>query len=429
MKPEAFLASLINYEKIVKPDYDFKLNSFKKFLKSIQNPEQKLNNVVLIAGTKGKGSTATFIESCLRACGLRTALYTSPHLLSLQERVKVNHRPISQKDLNRLIKQVQFQAEKYKITFFEAMTAIAFLYFLEKKVDYTILEVGLGGRLDATNVANPRVSVITRIGYDHLNILGKTLGSIAREKAGIIHAKSLVVISQQKPTALNTILKKINTVKNKYYYTADNLEVKDVVCDLSGSSFTLKEHNKTLDSYQIKPLGKHQIENALTGWAVLNHLKIRDKRITDIGIKKGLVNAQISGRCQIISRKPLTIIDSAHNPESAQSLSDVIKDIIKQKPIIVFGSSQGKLVRQMLNILSPNARKFILTQSQNPRHISVKDLALICKQKHISFETSGSVIKAIELARQLSKNKIPIIITGSFYIAGEALAYYRNIKN
>lgn len=429
MKAETFLASLINYEKIAKPDYDFKLDNFKKFLKPIQNPEQKLNNVILIAGTKGKGSTATFIESCLRACGLRTALYTSPHLLSLQERVKVNNRPISQKNLNRLIKQIRFQAEKYKITFFEVVTAIAFLYFLEKKVDYTILEVGLGGRLDATNVTDPRVSVITRIGYDHLNILGKTLGSIAREKAGIIHPHSFVIISKQKPTALQTILKKTRDSKNHYYYTADNLKAKDIVCDFSGCRFTLEEHNKTIGSYQIKTLGKHQIENALTSWAVLNHLKIRDKRITDTGIKKGLVNAQIFGRCQIISKNPLTIIDSAHNPESIRSLSDVIKDIIKYKPIIIFGASQGKLVRKILDILSPVAQKFILTQSQNLRHISVKDLALICKQKHISFETSGSVIKAIKLARQLSKNKIPIIVTGSFYIAGEALAYYRNIKN
>jgi dihydrofolate synthase/folylpolyglutamate synthase len=429
LKPEAFLASLINYEKIAKPDYDFKLDNFKKFLSSIQNPEQKLNNVILIAGTKGKGSTATFIESGLCACGLRTALYTSPHLLTLTERIQVNHRPISQKDLSRLIKRIQVQAEKYRITFFEAITAIAFLYSLEKKVDYTILEVGLGGRLDATNVTNPKVSVITRIGYDHINILGRTLTKIAQEKAGIIHPKSFVVISQQKPTALNTILKKINSIKNKYYYTADNLEVKDVVCDLSGSRFTLKEHYKTIDSYQIRSLGKHQIENVLTSWAVLNHLKIRDKRITDIGIKKGLANAQISGRCQIISRKPLTIIDSAHNPESIRSLRDVIKDIIKHTPIIVFGASQGKLVRKILDILSPIAQKFILTQSQNPRHISVKDLALICKQKHISFEISESVIKAIKLARQLSKNKIPIVITGSFYIAGETLAYYRNIKN
>lgn len=421
MVANKFLNSLINYERIVKPDYNFKLDNFRKFLKCIQSPHKKLPNVILIAGTKGKGSTATFIEAGLRACGLRTALYTSPHILSLQERIKINNRQISERDLNRLVAQIKPQAEKHQITFFEAITAIAFLYYLEKKVDYTVLEVGLGGRLDATNVSNPKVSVITKIGYDHLEVLGKTLPKIAYEKAGIIHQGGFVVVTKQKPSALKVIMNKMLEMKNQYCYTPDNFTVKDIITDLSGSQFRLQENGGHSHQLCIKPIGRHQIENAVTAFAVLNHLKKRDGRITYPNIQAGLSQAQIMARCQIISRNPIIMIDSAHNPESAESLCRVIKNIIKQRPIIIFGSSQGKLVSKMLNILAPVTRQFILTQSQNPRHIPVDTLAQLCQQKSISYQTTDSVAQAIQDAKRLSKNKIPIVITGSFYIAGEAL--------
>lgn len=418
--------SLIDYERTIKPDYNFKLDNFRKFLKSIGSPHKKLNNIILIAGTKGKGSTAAYIESGLRACGLDTALFTSPHLVSMQERIKINNKPVFRKDLQRLIKKIQIPAKKFRITFFEAMTAIAFLYFLEKKVDYTVLEVGLGGRLDATNVVNPKVSVITRIGFDHLNILGRTLGKIAREKAGIIHPGSYVVISGQKPTANRAILEKIARTRNRYYDTAQHLSVKNLTCGRKGSIFTLLENGEIAGKYKIKNLGEHQIENALTAWTVLNYLRKRDHRINETGIKKGLAQAQISGRCQIISQNPLTMIDSAHNPESARSLANVIKNIIKEKPIIVFGASQGKLVGKILQILLPVTGKFIFTQSKNPRRVPVQTLLKICHNKTVITKSAESISKAIELARKLSKKRIPIVITGSFYVAGEALQYYNS---
>lgn len=426
MVTNKFLNSLINYEKLVKYDYNFKLVNFKHFLKSIGSPEQNLKNVILIAGTKGKGSTATFIESCLRACGLKTALFTSPHLVSIQERIKVNNKPISQQDIDRLVNKIKPQVEKYKITFFEAMTAIAFLYFLEKQVDYTILEVGLGGRLDATNVVNPQVAVITRIGFDHLNLLGRTLEKIAQEKAGIIHPQSFVVISKQKSSALKSIINKIKENKNQYYYIPEKITIKEMKSNLEGCKFTFLEQNQIAKTYQIRVIGKHQIENALTAWAVLNYLKKHEVCITEQGIKKGLAKAHPLGRCQIITQQPLIIIDSAHNPESAQSLYYIIHDIIKQKVIIVYGSSEGKLVSRILDILSPLTKRLILTQSQNPRRIPIEKLAKMCRQKSLSYQISDTVKDAIKLAKHLSKNKIPIIITGSFYIAGEALTYFKN---
>ncbi len=414
-----FLESLFNYERVTSPYYNFKLSKFRRFLSLIGNPQQKLSNVILIAGTKGKGSTATLIESALRTCGLKVGLFTSPHILSLRERIKIRGQEISQRDLNQLINEIKPQAKLYKVTFFEAVTAIAFLYFLEKKIDYTILEVGLGGRLDATNVVKPIVSVITRIGYDHTNVLGKTLVQIAKEKAGIIHAGGYVVLSSQRPAALKVIKEKVRATKSKYYETAKELNVEYVKSNLSGSEFVITDFGKS----RIRLLGKHQIENATTALAVLDFLKKKDSRITDQGIKNGFKKVRIPARCQIISRSPLIMIDGAHNPESAQALYDVIRDIFKRKAVVIFGSSQGKLVKEMFKIIAPVTKQFILTQSQNPRHIPSSELVETLKSVKVPFIITKSVKSAINLTLTEKNRKTPLVITGSFYVASEALKY------
>lgn len=416
-----FLGSLVNYERTVTPYYDFKLNKFIRFLYAIKNPHQRLSNVILIAGTKGKGSTATFIESELRANGLKTGLYTSPHILSLRERIKVNGKEISQKALSRIVNKLKPQIKKYNITFFEAMTAIAFIYFLEQKIDYTVLEVGIGGRLDATNVVSPKVSVITKIGYDHTEILGNTLRKIAREKAGIIHPGSFVILSPQRPTAHQIIKKKIRATGTKYYDTKREFQIINVNSDLTGSEFTLKDKNGIKRKFRVSLIGKHQIENACTAIAVLRYLKHEDARISENGIELGIANAQLPARCQIVSKSPLIIVDGAHNPESAKSLYDVIKSIIKEKAIFIFGASRGKLVKEMFRVLSPIAKIFILTQSKNLRSVPSKELAMILKKYPVSFTISENINDALDYGLVLQKTSTPLIITGSFYLAGEAL--------
>jgi dihydrofolate synthase/folylpolyglutamate synthase len=385
----------------------------------------------------------------LRVCGLKPGLFTSPHILSLRERIRINGKEISKKDLNRLVNKIRPQAKKFNITFFEAVTAVAFLYFLEKKIDCTVLEVGLGGRLDATNVVNPKVSVITKIGYDHTEILGKTLPKIAKEKAGIIHPASIsmlpktnnatkspfakqfenrdgvhpgsyVVFSSQKPSVLKVLKEKIKTTKNKYCDTAKEFQIKNVKTDLAGSEFTI-EQRAVSERFRINLVGEHQIENARTALATLLYLKKQDSRITIDGIKKGFERTRISARCQVVSKEPLIIVDGAHNPESAKSLSDVIKNIVKQKVIIIFGSSQGKLVKVIFKTLTPVTKQFILTQSENPRALSSKELALILKEFAIPYETTKSVPDAVKLGLASQKGKTPLVITGSFYVASEAL--------
>ncbi|MCX7785454.1 MAG: bifunctional folylpolyglutamate synthase/dihydrofolate synthase, partial [candidate division WOR-3 bacterium] len=426
INPYKFLDSLINYERQTSPYYDFKLDKFIRFLKSLGSPQKDLSNVIIIAGTKGKGSTATFLESALSSCGLKTALYTSPHIISVRERIKFCGKDIPEKDFVRLIKKIQVKAKRFKITFFEAITAIAFLYFQEKKPDYIILEVGLGGRLDATNVTKPLVAVITRIGYDHTNILGKTLGKIAYEKAGIIHPGSYVVLSAQRPSALKVLLKKIRETRCQYGQADKAIKITKIKTDLSGSSFFVKLPKQKKSIFcRIKLIGRHQIENVRTALCVLNYLKIYDHRINITGVRKGLRNAKIPCRIQIVSKKPLIILDGAHNPESMQALAEVVKNILKRKVIFIFGSSQGKLIKEMFKAIIPTAQSIILTQSQNPRHIPVSELIDKIKQFNISYKTTLTVSSAIKEAMQQNTDNRPIIITGSFYVASEAQQFFQ----
>jgi len=421
MNAEIFLNSLIDFERIRTFDYNFKLANFRRFLKTIGNPQEKLSNVILIAGTKGKGSTAAFIEAGLRRCELKTGLFTSPHILSLRERIKVNNKEISRQDLNRLANKIKKPAQKFNITFFEALTAISFLYFLEKKVDYTVLEVGLGGRLDATNVVKPKISVITRVGYDHTNLLGTTLTQISKEKAGIIHDKSFVVIGKQRSNALKTIKSIANANRSEYLEVEKVIKPAQIKTDLSGTEFYLENTGK----FEINLIGRHQVENVCTGLTVLNYLKKQDSRINDRKIKQGIETTEISARCQVVSKKPLIIVDGAHNPESVQALSDVIKNIIKKKAIIIFGASSGKLVKKMFKILSPVTSRFIRTQSDNPRAIPSGEIAKIVSQFNIPFIRTNSVKDALN---RFSENA-PLVITGSFYVASEALMLLKKKKS
>ncbi|MCX8015618.1 MAG: bifunctional folylpolyglutamate synthase/dihydrofolate synthase, partial [candidate division WOR-3 bacterium] len=419
INPQEFLESLINYERVVSPYYDFKLTKFREFLKLIGNPQKRLANVILIAGTKGKGSTAYFIEAGLRSAGFKTGLYTSPHLCSIRERIQVNGKKIPVTDFNRLVNKIRNavqEADNFEITFFEALTAIAFLYFIEQKVDYTILEVGLGGRLDATNVVKPKVSVITRIGYDHIDILGSTLPQISYEKAGIIHPDSYVVIAKQRPSALKVIKKRIKKFGNSFCEVSKSIKIQDLKISMSGTEFNTDKFGKI----RLKLLGRHQVENCANALAVFDYLKTCDPRINWEKIKLGLEKVQIPGRCQIVNFDPITIIDGAHNPESCQALVELIKELFKTKVLIIFGVSQGKLVNKMFKILAPVAHQFILTQSKNPRHIPVEALAKILVPYQVPYLITKSVKHAITLAKTQPK-KIPIVITGSFYVAGEAM--------
>ncbi len=415
------LYSLINYERDKAKYQDFKLVRFKDFLTEISNPEKELKNVILIAGTKGKGSTSTMIATSLSVCGIKTGLFTSPHLLSWRERIKIDGRMISEKDFAHLFTDLLPLIKKHKPTFFEVLTALAFRYFLREGCEYNVLEVGLGGRLDATNVVSPRISVITRIGFDHTELLGEDLLSIAREKAGVIHPQSTVVTFHQLPEVLS-LIKETAEAKESRLVVRGLINSNSIRLDKRGSYFKVKGNSLP---FFLPLMGEHQIENTELAITSLLEIKKEEPRITWEGIRKGLANTWVPARCELISKRPLFMIDVAHNPDSCFALKNVIEKIFKKRAIFVLGVAKDKKVEEMLKILSEVGNYFILTQAKHPRALDLDILVAHAQNINLPYEAKKPVSQAIKLSLARQKEEI-VVLTGSFYVVGEGLRYLRN---
>lgn len=417
---DKILRSLTNYERDKAKYQDFKLEKFRNFLSSISHPERKLPNVILIAGTKGKGSTSTMLASALSACGLKTGLFTSPHLLSWRERIRIDGKMISAQDFCRIFSSFLPLVSKHKLTFFEVLTTIAFLYFIKEGTEYNVLEIGLGGRLDATNVTSPKLSIITRIGFDHTELLGDDLVSIAREKAGIIHPKSTVVTFNQKPEVLEVI--KEAALRNGSKLVVENLIAKkSIKLEKGGISFLIK---KQTSPFFLPVVGEHQIENSELVLASLSELKKEDRRITWEGVREGLKNLYLPARCQMVSKKPEIMVDVAHNPDSCLALKNVLEKVYQKKACFVFGVAKDKKVEEMLRILSAVGSHFFLTEARHPRALPLDQLAAHAQRLNLKFEEAASVTQAVKRAIARKGEEI-IVITGSFYVVGEALRYFK----
>ncbi len=439
--PEAlrFLNSLVNYEQFPKEIYDFDLEGYREFLKTLGSPEERLKNVILVAGTKGKGSTCAFIESSLRACGFKTGLYTSPHLVSIRERIKISGQDINKTTFARLVSRIAPFIKKLKgrpITFFEALTAIAFLYFEERETDYTILEVGLGGRLDATNVTDPIISVITRIGFDHTSILGDTLPRIALEKAGIIQDRSLVVCAPQEADVIDVIKARCYQTRSRLIMVENESHIEFQRLGTSGSIFVAQG---VLGKrwFSIPLLGSHQITNGRTALVTLSkligqikqQLKEPESETVWKKIALGLSRTELHGRCEIIKNRPLILLDSCHNPDSALALKEVITTIFQDRPVVlILGLSSDKPIKAILNTLLPLSRLTFLTQAESPRALPVKNLLAQARDLGHRAKTTDSLKPAINQALSRLKPDDILVITGSFFIAGEALAFFGKKK-
>uniref|UniRef100_A0A7C3YPX3 tetrahydrofolate synthase n=1 Tax=candidate division WOR-3 bacterium TaxID=2052148 RepID=A0A7C3YPX3_UNCW3 len=414
------LYSLINYERDKAKYQEFKLEKFKNFLKEISHPEEKLSNVILIAGTKGKGSTATMLSNCLTACGIKTGLFTSPHLLSWRERIRINNQMIPTREFCEIFSNILPLIKEHKLTFFETLTAIAFLYFLREKTEWTVLEVGLGGRLDATNVVSPRIAIITRIGFDHTELLGETLTAIAREKAGIIHPNSTVVTFHQTPEVLAVIKKQAKENESKVV-TENLIDRSSIRLNKFGSSFKMKGEEIP---FFLPLLGAHQVENVELVLAALSEIKREEKRVSWEKVREGLKRVYIPARCELISSQPPIMIDCAHNPDSAFALKEVIEKILRKRALFVFGVARDKKVEEMLEILSPVGRYFF-TQARHPRALPIEVLASYGKKLNLKFSAKKNVAQAIKTALA-NQGKEILVITGSFYVVGEALRFLKH---
>jgi len=446
--PEAirYLESFVNYERI--PAYTYKksvkLKRIKGFLDIIGNPQDQLK-FVHIAGTKGKGTTSIFGAYILGQAGYRVGLYTSPHLSDLRERIRILAKSkelrakskefegmISKRDFCDIVERLRPVIDNFNkrskhgsLTFFEVYTALAFIYFKEKKVDFTVLETGLGGRLDATNVVDPLVCAITPISLEHFGLLGDTITKIAREKAGIIKnqrpktkgQRLIVVSAPQRWQARRAIRDRCRRAHAKLYEVGKEIKFK-----IQNSKFRVKGVLAEYPNLKIKLLGRHQAVNAATAVGVVEALKNYGVSVTVETIRKGLYKALWPGRFEIVKKNPLIILDGAQNKASSIALRDAVKELFKKKIILILGLSSDKDIKGVLKVLTPFAKKLILTKSNNPRAMALEILRESAERikKNINLSLTENVPQALETAFNCAHKKDLILVTGSLFVVGEA---------
>ena len=342
------------------------LTRVKKLAQVLGNPQEKFH-VVHIAGTNGKGSTAAMITSILEQAGFKVGLYTSPHLNRFNERIKINGKNISNKDLEKQINLVRKIADKNKLepTYFEFTTALAFNYFAEKKIEFAVLETGMGGRLDATNIINPLVSVITTINFEHQQHLGDTLEKIANEKFGIVKEKTMVV-SGIEQLELQVKLKKLCRQKNcGLILTPGRYTTELKKAALNKSTFNLFYDNSTLSDLALPLAGEHQLKNAALAIAAVHALRQQSVKVSDMHIRQGLKKTVWPARFEIMQRKPLVVLDAAHNPACFRELQKTLLDLLPDKNIVmVFGLSPDKQLEMLAPLIFPLAKKLYIAESK-----------------------------------------------------------------
>jgi len=420
----SFLDSLVNWEKLARPRDRFKLDNIRRLLELAGNPQQRLSNIILVAGTKGKGSVCYMLESALRACGLATGMFVSPHVSDVRERIQLDGQPITRAVFSRQVERFVPLVRAQPVSYFELTTAMAFDLFSRRRPDYAIVEVGLGGRLDATNLSEPAVSVITRIGLDHVKVLGSTRRQIAREKAGIMRPSRPVVVGRQEPDALAELVRCAHSTGALMKRAEAKTGVEPARLTATGTRF----HARTSMGkavFSLPLLGRHQVENCQTALTVLGLLAENDRRIQLAGARLGLSKVMIPARCQIVSRRPLVLVDSCHNPESGKALADVIRDHLNSKVILVYGSLRGKLVRETVGPLAPWAGNAVLVQPDSPRALPLAELGRIFARLGIPHVQSDRLKSAV----CNPQSDLPLVVAGSFYLAGEALRLLRASRN
>lgn len=428
-----YLDSLVNYEKTSNFDYkkSLKLERMRSFSARLGDPHKNIG-AIHVAGTKGKGSVSSFINSILMEAGYRVGLYTSPHLVSFRERIRINGAPIFEETIARLVERMAphieaMEREEEMPTYFETCTMLAFLYFKENNVDFMVLETGMGGRLDSTNIVDPLVSVITPISYDHIKHLGTTIGDIAYEKCGIIKNNSVAVSSSQVPDAL-AVIKRVVLEKNaKFYLAGKDSFCKKIYSDLDRQIFSLITRCGEYPYLDIKLLGDFQMGNAATAVLAIEGLRHYDIFIGKGAVSGGLLNARWPGRFEILRKKPLIVVDGAQNGQSAFILKKAVKDNLKYgKLLLILGVMNDKDVENICRELSSIADYVITTKSRSDRAASPEFLReRMLYYKNIDVVTAVSTDEALDKALAAVDKKDAILAAGSLYIVGEVMEILR----
>ena len=432
----SFLYKAIDYEKLINYQYNastFSLDRMEKLLAYVGNPHKELP-CIHITGTKGKGSTSIMMSTVLEHAGLTTGLFTSPHLIDLKERIQINCQRISEhefsyimNDLHPYIQHLRETEPSASPTFFEILTAIGMLYFKRKQVEMAVLEVGLGGRLDSTNVVIPQVSIITNVGLDHTAVLGNTLSSIAYEKAGIVKQRVPVVSGVQTPEALSVIEKRCREKDAPWYLLGRDIWVEEVQgFDRNGTMgmmCKIKTWRHTYNNIFLPLVGIHQAQNCALVLGALEVMRERGNTtiIHDV-IREALASLYCPARIEVVAKNPFIILDFAHTVDSMRFLKKALVENFKfNKLILILGFSQDKDLNNILKEIVVEADSIIVTRSKNPRAATPEDLHQRIKKLCGKLpETVDNTQNAIITAKQIAFKEDLICITGSAYVAGEA---------
>lgn len=392
----------------------FGLGTISKLLLSLGNPQNSYKTI-LIAGTNGKGSTAAMTASILHCAGYKTGLYTSPHLIDVRERISVNGKEISVNEFSRIIAAVKKEINR-PVTYFEVLTAAALLYFQHREIDIAVLEVGLGGRLDATNVCRPLGSVITNIGFDHMAYLGKSLTAIAREKAGIIKKRGICITAAKQKKVLEVLEDVCRRNEASLYRLGKDIKIKQQ----EDGSASYQGLYGNLNNLTIPLPGRHQMDNAALALAIVEIAGLKGFPATVAAIRKGLKNTRWEARLEILHQHPLFVVDGAHNPAGIRVLCRSLKDnFTYRRLILIFSALADKDYRRMLQKIAPPAQQIILTQLQSKRAVPVADIHEYVKKMGYKAIIAENVSEAIERAFDLAGEKDMICAAGSLYLAGE----------
>jgi dihydrofolate synthase/folylpolyglutamate synthase len=430
----------LGHELAQTPERKFNLAHMRTLLGALNHPEQRFPSV-LIAGTNGKGSTAATLASILRASGLRTGLYTSPHLVRINERIRIDGEEIGDGEFALIHDLVDRSAERlveegelpWHPSFFEMLTAIAFEYFAQNKIEIAVLEVGMGGRLDATNVVEPRVSVITDISLDHQKFLGNTVAEIAREKAGIIRRGGVVVTLPQQPQANDVIG---NTILELEAQGVSAVPYVPPVSPGSSEYRVRSTESPPVLRYPLQVMGKqilvetpligrHQLRNVALAIATAEELSKRGFAVTPDSIERGVRETHWPGRFQVMPARdntPEYVFDVAHNPAGAWALRSALSACYEERQLtFVFGAMRDKAIAEMTEILFPLAERVIATQADNPRSANTEEIRRAAVRTSTDIEAAPDVASALERARAVAGPRGVVVITGSIYIVGEAI--------
>ena len=384
------------YQQKGKQAYRPDLSRMEAFCSHLNSPEKKIKTIH-IAGTNGKGSTAHMIASVLQEAGYRVGLYTSPHLRDFRERIKINGAFIEKQYIVKFIKNNLNYFDLTSLSFFEMTVGLAFSYFFDKKVDYAVIEVGMGGRLDGTNLILPELSIITNIGFDHIQFLGNTLPEIANEKAGIIKPKTPLIIGETHEKTKEVFIERAKMLNSQIIF-ADQQKFVGFSSDLKGS---------------------YQKKNIQTASIALLRLKI-DPKIINSGLMKVISNTGIQGRWQILANNPLTIADVAHNQEGLDYVIPQIKSQSYNKLHLVLGFVKDKVAEKLLRLFPENAI-FYFAAPNIPRALPIADLEKVSNNLNLNFKTFPTVAQAMSKAQLMAGSDDLIYVGGSTFVVAEIL--------